>query len=785
MLDRKLARDLGSMKGQFIAIALVIACGVAAFVMALSTLTSLQTTRSGYYNSQRFGDVFARLKRAPDLLAERLAEIPGVLRVQTRVEMEVTLDMPDMAEPASGRIISIPERPGRELNAVYLRRGRWIDPDRTGEVIVSESFAKAHHLQPGDSFRAVVNGNRVGLQVVGLGMSPEYIYEVRPGELLPDNKRFGVMWMNDRQLSELCDLEASFNSLSLRLARGAPMAEVLRRVDLIIEPYGGSGSHDRDDQISHRMISDEMKQLQSMATVPTAIFLAVAAYLLNVVLARLISTQREQIAMIKAFGYNGREVGWHYAKMAGIVALGGALLGIGVGARIGRGMAVMYAKFFNFPQIEFQVEWWQVALALLVTLGASGLGVFKSVRHAASLPPAEAMRPETPPTARVTWLERFGLMRRMANSSKMSFRSLFARPLRTALGVLGISMAVAVLVLGTFSEDMIRYVMESQFQRAQRQDFTVTFAEPADLSAVDEVRSLPGVQRAELFRAAAVRMRSGHHHRKVSLMGYGEERRIYPVLDMQMQPVPLRRDGVHLSATLAEQLQVVPGDTVRVEVLEGKRRHADLIVRGLVDDFSGSAAYMRMEGLWDLLAEGPTLSGAHLSVDEKDLGRLYQRVKDTPLIAAITSKNAIVQSFRDTMAENLLRMKVFIVAFACIIAFGVVYNSARIAASERSRDFATLRVLGYSRQEVSRLFLGEIGTLLALALPLGLLIGYGFAAMTVAGLATESQRFPLVIYPATYAFALCVIGVASLLSSLWVRRKLDELDLIAVLKARD
>ncbi len=784
-LDRKLVRDLFAMKSQAIAIALVIGCGVSAFVMAVSTMNSLNKTRAAYYQEQRFGDVFARLKRAPNSLADRIAEIPGVLRVQTRVEVEIILDMPDMQEPASGRLISVPGGPSRSLNEIYLRTGRWIDPAKPDEIIVSEAFAAAHHLRPGDSFRAIVQGNRMTLTVAGTGLSPEYIYEVRPGELLPDNLRFGVMWMSYRQLAQLGELDGSFNSVSLQLMRGASVPDVLRRLDILIAPYGGAGSFTREDQISHRMVSDEMTQLRAMATLPTSIFLGVAAFLLNVVLARLIHTQREQIAMIKAFGYSGREVGLHYAKLAGIIAFTGCAAGIAGGTLIGQSLTRMYSRFFHLPVMRHEVELWQVAVAILVTLVAAGVGVFKTVRKAASLPPAEAMRPEAPVTARVTWLEKFGLLGGLRQSTKISVRSLIARPLRTLFSIVGIAMALGVLILGTFTEDIVNVVLDTQFQRAQRQDFSLALMEPSSEDVVHNLENLPGAGRTEVFRSVSTRIRAGHRWRRVGLMGYTDSRVIYPVLDMDMNPIPMRDDGILISKTLANILHVKPGDSVQVEVLEGRRRLANLPVRGLVNDFAGLSAYMRIEGVWRLLGEGPTISGAHVKIDPAQLHRFYREVKNTPAIAAVNSKGAMLRSFRDTMAENLLAMKLFNIVFACIIAFGVVYNNARIAASERSREFATLRVLGFSRREVSRLFLGEVGSVLAAGLPLGLLCGYGFAVLTVLGLQTESQRFPVVILPSTYAFALSVITVASVISGLVVRRKLDKLDLIGVLKARD
>jgi putative ABC transport system permease protein len=182
-LDRKLIRDLWAMKGQSLAIASVIAAGVAMFVMYLSNFDSLERTRASYYDTARFADVFALLKRAPLSLEFRIAALPGVEAVSTRVVADVTLDVPGMAEPAAGRLISLPDGGRPPLNDVYLRRGRWIDVTRADEVLASEIFCDAHGFNPGDRVTAIINGRRRSLTIVGVALSPEYVYAIRPGAI--------------------------------------------------------------------------------------------------------------------------------------------------------------------------------------------------------------------------------------------------------------------------------------------------------------------------------------------------------------------------------------------------------------------------------------------------------------------------------------------------------------------------------------------------------------------------------------------------------------------------
>ena len=784
-LDRKLLRDIWEMKGQTLAICAVIACGVATFVMSLTTIGSLTTTQANYYERYYFADVFTHLKRAPQSLAVRLAEIPGVARVQTRIVADVTLDVPGLAEPATGRLISLPDRGDPVLNRLHLREGRMPEPGRKGEAVASEAFVLAHRMRPGDRVTAVLNGRKQTFTLVGVVLSPEYIFQIRPGDLVPDEKRFGIFWMRQAELAAAFDMTGAFNDIALSLMPGASEAEVLLRVNRLTAPYGGDGAYGRYEQISHRYLSDEIKQLKATGMVGPIIFLSVAAFLLNVVLSRLITTQREQIAALKAFGYSHLEVGLHYLKLVLAIVAVGVGGGTAVGAWLGKGLTEMYAKFYHFPVFYYEFHAGIVALALLVASAAAVLGTLGAVRKAVKLPPAEAMRPEPPARYRPTLLERAGLQRLFAQSTRMILRHLERKPVQALLSIFGISLAVSILVLGSFSEDAVFYLMDFQFSLSERQNVTVTFVEPASTGAVHDLKHLPGVQHCEPFRSAAVRLRFEHRSRRLGILGMPPERYLNRVLDRDERPLALSGRGLVLSTTLAKILGARPGDVLTVEVLEGARPVREVPVTGLVDDFAGTNAYMELGALQELAGSGRTYSGAFLAVDLRQTRHLYGKLKQTPRVAGVTVQESAMQSFEDTVAENMLRMRLFNVIFASIIAAGVVYNTARISLSERSRELATLRVMGFTRGEISAILLGELGVLILVAIPLGLVMGYGFAALVCVGLATELFRIPLVVHPATYAFATTVILVAALLSGLIVRRKLDHLDLVSVLKSKE
>lgn len=784
-LDRKLIRDLMQMKGQAVAIILVIAAGVGTFVMSMCAYASLQWSKDEFYREFRFADVFSTARRCPDTMIPRIEEISGVASVDTRLVYDVLLDLPDMSDPATARLISVPSSGQSLLNKVYISRGRMLEPEHTGEVVISQVFADAHRLVPGDRVQAIINGKRQELKIVGVALSPEYVIQVQPGSILPDNKRFGVFWINQRDLESAFDMTGAFNQVALKLAYGNRREEVITQLDRLLKPFGGIGAYDRDQQLSHQFLSDELKQLEGMAKLAPAIFLSVAAFLLNIVTARIVSQQREQIAALKAFGYSSYEVGSHYLNLVLVISFSGTVIGILFGFWMASHMIEMYVEFYKFPQLEFRTNPVAIVSALLLTTTVGILGACLSVRGAIRLPPAEAMRPEPPQSFQATWCERLLPRSLLSPEIRMVIRNVARKPFKAALSVVGIAMAVSVIILGNFSLDAMNYMMEFQFRKAQRQDLTVTFVEPATASVMHEMSQLEGVLDSETVRAVATRIHFLNRSRRIGIMGLVSDPQLYRLLDADERVVAVPEFGIMLNSKLAELLGAGLGDLVTVEVLEDKRPTFTIEVTGLVEEYSGINAYMNKHRLHALLKESSVATGAFLKVDANRIDEVFKALEMRPGVGSVTIKDAVLNSFRDTVAENILVMRSFIILFAVVIAIGVVYNSARISLSERSRDLATMRVVGFTLGEVSIVLLGEIALITVVAVPLGWLIGYALAASMVSGLDTENYRIPLVISRNTFALASVVVIVATLLSGLVVQRRIRQLDLVGVLKTRD
>jgi putative ABC transport system permease protein len=781
-LDRKLWRDLWQMRGQAVAISLVVMCGVGTYLMFLSTLGALRATQDAYYRDYRFAEVFASLKRAPESLRSRIAEIPGVERAETRVVEQVRLDMPDFVEPVSALMVSLADDAPHGLNGLHLREGRLPLSASADEVVVSTPFAQAHALHPGSRFHAILNGRRQALTVVGTALSPEFVQQLRPGSAFPDPKRYGVMWMARKALGEAYDLDGAFNDLALSLRPGASADDVIDRVDALINPYGGLGAYAREDQRSHRFLNQELDQLGTLAKLFPAIFLGVAAFLLNVVISRLVAMQREQIATLKAFGYGNGAVLAHYLGLVGVITGAGIAGGTALGAWLGWRLSAIYMEFYYFPWLKFSLSPATFIEATVVSLFAAAAGTVFAVWRAARLKPAQAMRPEPPPRYRETALERLGLKRWLSQPTRMILRHIWRRPLKSSLTVLGIALACGIILTGLFQRDTVGYMLNVQYGMAQREDLSLSFTDPSAYRARFDLLGLPGVQHVEVFRAVPVRLRHGHLDHRTTIRGIEPGGELQRLLDADLRPVALPADGILLTDYLGGMLGVQPGERLVVEVLEGNRPRREVVVVGLVKEYLGVAAYMDLAALNRFMHEGQTISGAWLGIDHAELQLLFARLKAMPRVAGVAERLQEIRNFNRLMKETMLFFTYVATAFAVVIAFGVVYNSARIALTERGHELASLRVLGFTRGEIAYILLGELGLLTLAAIPLGLELGEWMCYYIAQTMQSDLFRVPVVLVPQTYAFAVAVVLVSAVLSGLVVRRRLDRLDLVAVLK---
>lgn len=784
-LDRKLLRDLRLMWTQALTIALVVASGVAGFITSFSAYDALSWSRDLYYADARFADVFATLKRAPRALERQLERIPGAAHIETSLTEIVPITIPNVADPIIGRLIGLDARAPQRLNKVNLRRGRMVEPHRSGaiEALVSEGFAVARQLKPGDRIGALVNGKREALLIVGIALSPEYIFAGMGGS--PDQRGFGVFWVDRQALAAAYNMEGAFNQVSVRLGPGATEGPVIDHLNRLLAPFGGISAHGREQQMSHMILSSEIKEQRVLGSVLPSIFLAVAGFLLNVVLSRQIATQREQVAALKALGYDNLAIGLHYLKLVLVIVVLGVVLGLAVGAAMGHWFVGIYADVFRFPELRYRLKPALVLAAVGVVLLAAVLATLNAIRATVQLAPAEAMRPPAPGLYKPMLIERWGVQHWFSPAARMVIRTMERRPLRTGLTIFGIAVAMAIVITGAFWRDSIGVLMDTQFNQVLRGDVSIGFIEASPARILHEMAKLPQVTAVEGSRTIPARLVHANHTWRGTLQGKPAQPELHRIVGLNHDIHSPPHDGLLLTDRLAERLDVKPGDTLRVELLEGRLEVLALTVMGIVPEMMGLNAYIERRALNRLLREGDVLNQATIAVNRGYETELLNKLKELPRVAVAVSKSVMKQNIEDVTARNVLVFSAILTTFATIIAIGVVYNSARIALAERAWELASLRVIGFTRGEVSAFLLGELAIEIALAIPLGMVLGYLLASAIVSLIKTDEFYFPFVIYPATYAYAALCVFAAGGVSALLVRRRVDTLDLVAVLKTRE
>ena len=784
-LDIKLLRDLRRLWAQALAIALVVGGGVATLVMAVGSYRSLDETRNAYYERYRFADVFAVVKRAPRSLVDRIAEIPGVAAVDARIAKLALLDIPNFREPATGQFISLPDIGESVLNRLYLRLGRMPEPGKADEVVVSESFANSHKFGPGARFSAILNGRKRELTVVGIALSPEFIYAVGPGDIMPDNRRFGIIWMSEKALANAYDLDGAFSAVSVRLLRDTSEREVFQRLDALLDRYGGRAAHGRKDQTSHAWLDHELDMLSNMSRTLPPIFLLVAAFLVNITLTRLVALEREQIGLLKALGYRRTAIASHYVKFVIVIVVIGIAIGIGAGTWLGIYVTELFGIFFRFPFLIFIQSPDLYLIAAALSILAAIAGAIRALRIVVRLPPAVAMQAPAPPRFRHVLPSRFAIDRLLSQPTMIMLRNVAHHPIRATFTMLGMALATAILVVSLFTRGTMENLIDVTYFMADRQDAAVSFNEKRSQDVVNQMKRLPGVLAAEPYREVPVRIRNGSVERRILISGRPRNADLKRIIDIDLRPVVLPESGLAISDALAAILGVQVGDFVEVDLLEGQHRTVSLPVAARVEDYFGIQGMMDAEALSQLMREAPAVNSVNLSVDEDELDPLYDAIKGMPSVSGMALQSASLANFREAVALLVTTMASIYTGLAAVIAFGVVYNSARISLSERARELASLRVLGFTRAEVLWILLLELALLTLIAQPPGWAIGYGLAWIMKTQLAGELMRVRLVVEHSTYVVASGIVILAALFSALVVRQRVGQLDLVSVLKTRD
>ncbi len=777
-LDKKLFRDLWNIKSQAITIGLVVATGVANLISFGSNYDSLQIARDSFYSSKNLAQGFVYCKVAPESILKEIQKIPGIYQIESRIIKEVTLDFSEEIMPTGAKLISYP----KQMNLIHLKSGN--PPKGENEVVINEAFAILNHLKPGDRVVAILEGRRKVLEISGIGLSPEFVYLFRPGLPLPDNKHYGVMWMESEAMESVFQMQSSFNEILFHFTPGQIQTRsILKSIDDMLEPYGGLGADTLDHLPSNKFLKDEFTQLESTSRVIPMIFFGVAAFLLHTVTSRMVTKEKEQIATLKALGYHHNAIILYYLKLILIITLFGSIVGVMLGGYLGKLLLGVYEDFYKFPKLDFIFNAILAIQGVFVGLLIGATGSYFSVRKVILLQPAEAMRPPVPENFQNKNWE--FLVQSFKTNTRMTIRNLIRRPMRTILAILGLSSSVMIMIVGTFFYDTIDVMMNTQFNLIQKENLSITLLRPIPRIHISEFMNYNGVLNAEGLRIVPIRLLIENQTKETAIQGVDPQMTLRRFLDKDKNNISFPADGIAMNIELAQSLGIQRGDLIRFEVLEGNRKQAEVRVGALINEVLGRSIYIDHAELSQLLGEGEMVNQVLLSIDQNQENNLIKEFKDVPNIAGLTTKFAILRSFRDTIDRSIMVSIFILVFFAIIISVGVIYNTAMITLSERIFELATLRILGFSIWEVFLIVIGELTFLILISIPLGCVLGYWFSWFFLQTVETNEFQIPLIIHAKTYILSAIASIFTSLFSFYILYNKLKNMDLISVLKTRE
>lgn len=777
-LNLKLLRDLKSILMQGLTVGLVIAAGISYFSASWAAYFSLLDAKVNFYSKQNLCEGFVYLNRAPAYLESKIAALPGISDFETRISKEIVLDFPGEVYPSAAQLLSLSEH----TNTLYLKKG--FLPKQNQDVVISENFAMANHLEPGSGLSSIIGGKRVFLHVTGVGLSPEFVYVFRPGNPMPDDKHYGIIWMKREAMEANFNFEGAFNQVIFHFAsEGEERKHTLRDLDSLLDEFGGLGAKERKLLPSDSFLNDEFRQLRTTAVFLPGIFLAIAAFLLHIISNRLITKEREQIATLRALGYTSKAIVFHYLKLITSITATSSLIGVIIGYFLGSAMTGLYGRFYKFPELipTFPPLLFFFSIGFGILVG--GLGTIISLRSIIHLDPAQAMRPAPPGTFTISFWEVW--LTNLSTVQKMVFRNLFKRPTRTALTIVGLSTSIMIMIIGNFIQDTVGTLLDLQFNTIQRETLTLVFRIPVEDSVLLDLKEKKGVFSAEGQRSIPIRITNDRKTKDSVLTGISDGSDLRRILNQNLEPINIPVYGIMMNADLAGKMEIQKGDQVLIETLDGEKRKIPVTVTAFANEILGQGVFIDRSNLNRMLDEGSLINLALLKTDPLEDKNLIEKFKDNPLVISLFSKSAILTSFKEVMQRSLQSTSIIILIFTIIISIGVIYNTAMITLSERIYELGSLRILGFSLKEVFEIIAWELTWQILVSIPIGCFFGNRMANLILNSNETEGFKIPAVIYPSTYYYSILLALITAGISFIIVYRKLKTMDLLSVLKVRE
>lgn len=787
LLRRKLLRDVRRQWMQFAAVSAVVLCAIVVFVALQTAYHSLTASRDRYFDRYRMADFFVHLEKAPRSALTDVEAVPGVWRARGRIVKDVSLDVAGNEGSVYGRIISMPARRDGLICDVHLVSGSYFPGASATEVIVNERFCEANGLRVGDAIEATINERRESLRIVGTCYSPEYVYAIRtPRQFAPDDRNFAVIFARESFVEDAFNMTNAFNDVVGLLQPGTDVEQVLEGVKERLDAYGVYHKYGRGLQLSNHYLSEELQGLRMSALVLPMIFLVVAAFVIHVLVRRMVELQRGQIGLLCALGYSRARILWHYTCYALAIGIAGAGPGTLVGYWLAGRMTVIYNMFFRFPSLTPVFHVPVVLFGFALSAGMCAAGAVWSARRILSLQPAEALRPVAPRRRGTVRRSRLaGLWKRLPLHWRITARHCLRAPGRALLTILGVAASAVILLLGLANNDFFDAIIDYQFDLVQRADLRVELATERGRAALFDITGVPGVRGAEPVYEFGAELRNGRRKKTVLVMGLPPESRLYHVYAGKGRRVRLPSEGLLIPRRVADELALRPGQKAHLDPYVRGADEVETIVRGATEEYLGLTVYARLDYLGRLIGSAGAMSGALVDAEPGRTPEVIARLDDIPGVTAVTATRTFLKAFEESMSDLIQASNFILTLFAATVAFAVIYNASSVNIAEQERDLACLCSLGYDREDVARIATNDIMPLGVVGLAVGLPLGYLMCVGLSKYYTTDIYKLPVVANPRTYVLVAVMLLVFQLISRGVCARRARNIDIVARLKSRE
>jgi len=790
VLSHRLKHIIRSTFAQFLGMAAIIAVGISFYIGFNTMLVNLHHTQDVFYADNNFADHYFYVVKAPEAVVKQVENVDGIKKATGRIQKDIPV-LKDDGSRATVRLTSYSLPLEIEVNRIQILEGRYFQKYPGGgafEVMIDPAFFTTNHINFGDTLDLIAENHKYPVTIVGTAAGPEFSYPMKDSSnLITDYNTFGIMMMPHNQAQKVLNLPGQINQVIVQFVPGADIDAAVKSINTILEPYGSLMDFPRQDQSSHAVLDAKLDGIESVSGFMPALFLLVAAAIQFVLISRMVKTQRIQIGILKAIGYNNSQIIAHFSTYTLIVGILGASMGVGLGIALSSYFSSMFAMYFNLPATLGTVNLQVIINSIVLALGVSLLAGLTASRGVVSISPAESMRPTPPASSRRSMLEAWTwLWNKLDTSWKMVFRTISRNHLRLMITLMGVAVAVGLLFLSLVAQDSVNYLMMHHFTDEISYDYMLQFEKPVKNYELLSISNIDGVQQTEGFFALPVEIHFNGKSTDDLLQGQSSSSTLKLPAAENGSSLNIPEEGIIISQKTAAELGVNVGDTVNAAtaLAIGPKHTADLRITAINHQLFGSEAYASIEQVNRIMQESSLVSGAMLLVNANKIEALETELAEIPGIASIQSRQDEIDnvtSYMDTVTSTIGSM----LFFATLLGFVIIFNSVLLSFNERKRELISLLAVGFTHQEISWLLFKETIPQAVLGILVGIPAGRLLVIMYFNSLDFDMWTMPLIIDPSSLITA-ALGGIAFVLMGQWfANRSIKDLDIVELLKNTD